>query len=168
VASAPIYILMGVSGCGKSTVGKLLAEKACCKFYDGDDFHRSSNIAKMKSGTPLTDEDRRPWLDSLRELIDGLVARGEGGVIACSALKKSYRDILGKGLPVVRFVYLKGDYELFKERLTDRKGHFMKTGLLQSQFDTLEEPHPSEGALTVDASKEPGAIAGRIRELVGK
>jgi len=150
---------MGVTGSGKSTVGKLLAQQLGWKFFDGDDFHSPANIEKMRRGMPLNDDDRRPWLEAIRESICKMVERSENAVIACSALKHSYRQMLRITGEVV-FVYLKANIDIVRERLKNRTGHFMNPNLIQSQFDTLEE---SEQALRVDASLPPGEIVRRIR-----
>ena len=154
-----IIVLMGVTGSGKSTVGKLLAQQLGWKFFDGDDFHSPANIEKMRRGMPLNDDDRRPWLEAIRESIRKMVERSENAVIACSALKHSYRQMLRITGEVV-FVYLKANIDIVRERLKNRTGHFMNPNLIQSQFDTLEE---SEQALRVDASLPPGEIVRRIR-----
>ena len=154
-----IIVLMGVTGSGKSTVGKLLAQQLGWKFFDGDDFHSPANIEKMRRGMPLNDDDRRPWLEAIRESIRQMVERSENAVIACSALKHSYRQMLRIAGEVV-FVYLKANIDTVRERLRNRTGHFMNPDLIQSQFDTLEE---SEQALRVDASLPPGEIVRRIR-----
>jgi gluconokinase len=154
-----IIVLMGVTGSGKSTVGKLLAQQLGWKFFDGDDFHSPANIEKMRRGMPLNDDDRRPWLEAIRESIRKMVERSENAVIACSALKHSYRQMLRITGEVV-FVYLKANIDTVRERLRNRTGHFMNPDLIQSQFDTLEE---SEQALRVDASLPPGEIVRRIR-----
>ena len=154
-----IIVLMGVTGSGKSTVGKLLAQQLGWKFFDGDDFHSPANIEKMRRGMPLSDDDRRPWLEAIRESIRQMVERSENAVIACSALKHSYRQMLRITGEVV-FVYLKANIDIVRERLKNRTGHFMNPNLIQSQFDTLEE---SEQALRVDASLPPGEIVRRIR-----
>lgn len=141
-----IYIVMGVSGCGKSTVGSLLSEKLSVPFYDADDFHFPESIEKMSQGTPLTDEDRKPWLTLLANNIVQWESNG-GAVLACSALKQSYRDLLSSTTnKVVQFIYLEGDQELLSSRLRNRESHFMPETLLQSQFTTLEVP---KDALTV-------------------
>lgn len=159
-----IIILMGVSGSGKTTIGVLLANELDWPFYDGDDFHPQRNIEKMKHGQALTDEDRKPWLVSLRRLIDRLILEGKSAVIACSALKKSYRNRLAEGHQEIRFVYLKGDYELLAARLEKRSEHFFDKDLLKDQFEVLEEP---ENALSVDIDQEPRMVAGRIRNGLG-
>jgi gluconokinase len=154
-----IIVLMGVTGSGKSTVGKLLAQQLGWKFFEGDDVHSPANIEKMRRGMPLSDDDRRPWLEAIRESIRQMVERSEDAVIACSALKHSYRQMLRITGEVV-FVYLKANIDIVRERLKNRTGHFMNPNLIQSQFDTLEE---SEQALRVDASLPPGEIVRRIR-----
>jgi len=140
---------MGVSGCGKSTIGKGLARQLGWNFFDADDYHQPESIAKMADGIPLIDEDRAPWLASLHELITGCLKAGHPGVLACSALKERYRQQLLGNMDGVQIVYLKGSYELIKARMASRAGHYLKLSLLQSQFDTLEEP---QHALVVDAS----------------
>jgi gluconokinase len=153
-----VVLLMGVSGAGKTTVGKLLASQLGWEFADADDYHSASNVEKMRRGIPLTDADRGPWLESLRSLIVAWIANGKNGVLACSALKKAYRDKLVVG-PEVRVVYLKADRELLLERLRGRHGHYMKEGMLDSQIATLEEP---DGAIVVEAR---GAAEEIVREI---
>jgi gluconokinase len=154
-----IIVLMGVTASGKSTVGKLLARQIGWSFFEGDDFHSAGNIEKLRCGEPLNDEDRRPWLHAIREVIHEAIDRGENAVIACSALKASYRSMLQiKGQ--VSFVYLKASIALIQERLQNRVGHFMNPQLLRSQFDTLEEP---KEALQVDAGSTPAEIVQAIR-----
>jgi len=155
-----IIIIMGVAGSGKSTVGKLLADELGCHFYEGDDLHPRANVKKMAQGIPLDDKDRAPWLEAIRKIIRGALDRHENAVIACSALKNSYRDILRLSEDVA-FVYLKGDFALFQQRLAGRSGHFMNPNLLGSQFETLEEP---KDALQIDASLSPEEIARQIRK----
>lgn len=158
-----VVVLMGVAGSGKTTVGRLLASRTGATFYDADDFHPEANVEKMRRGVPLTDADRRPWLEALRALVAACLARGERAVLACSALKEEYRERLhvdGR----VKFVYLKGDYSLIEERLRNRRGHFMRPQLLESQFDALEEP---ARALHVDVSAPPEEIVRRIEEGLG-
>jgi gluconokinase len=154
-----IIILMGVTGSGKTTVGRLLAEDLGWTYADADDFHSELNIEKMKGGVPLNDADRKPWLESLRELVRDCLIRHEDAVLACSALKESYREFLLLN-EQVKLVYLKGDYPVIQERLAQRRGHYMDATLLDSQFETLEEP--SE-CLRVDASSDPHAIISVIR-----
>lgn len=143
------YIVMGVSGCGKTSVGKALAESLGWDFYDADDFHPPENIAKMAGGIPLSDKDRAPWLESLRALISSCLLTDKPGVLACSALKERYRQTLLDGNPGAQLVYLKGSYDLIWSRMTQRPGHYMKPEMLKSQFDALEEP---KNALVVDIS----------------
>jgi gluconokinase len=149
-------VVMGVSGSGKSTIADKLAERLGWAFEDGDRFHPASNVAKMRAGHPLTDEDRWPWLKAIADEIDRVCKAGERVVIACSALKHAYRTILVRGRSDVRIVFLKGTQELIADRLAKRKGHFMPPGLLDSQFQTLEPPAPGEHPVTVsiDASVE--------------
>lgn len=155
-----ILIITGVAGAGKTTIGKILAKKLGWKFYDADDFHPQSNIEKMRRGVSLTDHDRRPWLEALHRLI---LEQTGSAVIACSALKQSYRDKLQKGREDVKFVFLKGDKELIRERLEGRTGHYAKADLLEGQFGALEEP---EDALSEDVSRDAATIADDIiREL---
>jgi gluconokinase len=142
-------IVMGVSGSGKSTIGEKLAQRLGWKYEDGDRFHPASNVAKMSAGQPLTDEDRWPWLQAIADEIDRVCSAGEHVVIACSALKRAYRDVLVHGRSDVRIIYLKGTEELIASRLALRKGHFMPPGLLASQFKTLEPPDASEKPVTV-------------------
>ena len=146
-----IYIVMGVAGSGKSTIAKVLARKLKIEFVDADQYHSAANVAKMKGGTPLTDEDRFPWLNSLADAIRGWIEKGESKTLACSALKRSYREILNVDPKNVRFIYLQGSYKLFAERLSRRKKHFMKEKMLLSQFETLEEPTADE-AIICDAN----------------
>jgi gluconokinase len=143
------YIIMGVSGCGKTSVGKALAEELGWDFYDADDFHPPENIAKMANGIPLTDADRAPWLESLRALIASCLQSNRPGVLACSALKERYRQKLLDGNPGTQLVYLRGSYDLIWSRMSQRPGHYMKPKMLQSQINALEEP---QNALTFDVS----------------
>ncbi|MET0503583.1 MAG: gluconokinase [Candidatus Binatia bacterium] len=154
-----IVVLMGVTGSGKSTVGRLLARQLGWNFLEGDDFHSAENLAKLKRGEPLSDADRQPWLETVRRSIDEAVGRNENAVIACSALKDSYRSMLEIPGQVV-FVYLKASLPLIQERLKRRVGHFMNPNLIQSQFDALEEPGT---VLQIDAGLAPAAILEVIR-----
>jgi gluconokinase len=155
---------MGVSGCGKCAVGEVLARELEWPYIDADDYHPPANVEKMRSGHPLTDEDRWPWLDRLNELMLAQDAKGQSAVVGCSALKQAYRDRLAKGLTDVRWVHLKGGFELIMARLQTRKHRYMPASLLQSQFDTLETP---QDALTIDISDPPEVLAGRIRAGLG-
>jgi len=142
-------VVMGVSGSGKSTIGEKLAQRLGWSYEDGDKFHPLSNVAKMSAGQPLTDEDRWPWLQAIANEIDRVCQARGHAVIACSALKRAYRDILVHGRPEVRIIYLQGTQDLIADRLALRKGHFMPPGLLASQFKTLEPPDASENPVTV-------------------
>ncbi|MGO9606378.1 MAG: gluconokinase [Candidatus Binataceae bacterium] len=159
---AMVILLMGVSGSGKTTIGRLLAGALGWEFHDADELHSAANRDKMHRGIPLTDADRAPWLSSVRALIEGCIARNANAVVACSALKQSYREeiVISK----VRVVYLKGSPELIAQRLTNRSGHFMPASLLPSQIAALEEPRD---ALTVDISGTPQQIADSIRIALG-
>jgi carbohydrate kinase (thermoresistant glucokinase family) len=149
----PVIVVMGVSGSGKSTVARPLAARLAYPFQEGDELHPAANIAKMRRGEALDDADRRPWLAAIAAWIDERAARGEGGVVTCSALKRAYRDTLTEGRSFVRIVYLKGSRALIGERVARRKGHFMAPSLLESQFDTLEAPGRDESPIVVDVSQ---------------
>ncbi len=155
-----VYVLMGVSGCGKTTVGKLLAEKLGLPFFDADDFHPASNIEKMRNNIPLDDDDRAPWLAAIAGKIRQ-ASTARGAVVACSALKKKYRQLLGGSSPAICFIFLTGDRELIGRRLLQRRGHYMPPDLLDSQFAALEAP--DEG-LTVSVDKSPSEICAEIIE----
>jgi len=157
-----VVIILGVSGAGKTTLGKLLARELGWVFYEADDFHSPANVEKMHAGIPLTDEDRRPWLESLRDLVKRSLAAGENAILACSALKKTYRDCLQVGTDV-RFVYLRGGYELIANQLSHRRGHFMNPALLQSQFADLEEPQPAEDAIVIELGRSPDKVVEEIK-----
>jgi gluconokinase len=156
-----ILIVMGVSGCGKTTTGEMLAERLKCDFADADSFHSQANKDKMHKGIPLTDDDRWPWLKAIRASIVEKQADGTTHVYACSALKRVYRDILRDGDTDVTFVYLKGTPELLQERIKTRKGHFFDPALLQSQLDTLEPPGADE-AIEADISMSPEEIVEKV------
>lgn len=160
-----VIILMGVSGAGKTTVGKQLARSLGWRFVEGDDSHPAANVAKMAAGIPLTDEDRAPWLERLRELISEALARGEDAVVACSALKARYRERLAVDGERVRFVYLWAPREVIASRLARRKGHFMPPSLLDSQFEALEAP--DERTLKVDVTPGPDEVVAELRERLG-
>ena len=163
---AVAVVVMGVSGSGKSTVGSLLAARLRWRFEDGDGFHTVANIDKMQRGIPLTDEDRWPWLGAIAAWIDRMRRAGGHGIVACSALKRRYRDVLaGEGLDV-RLVYLKGGETLIARRIAARHGHFMPASLLHSQFIALEEPGPDEDPITVSIEPTPHEIVTHIVEAL--
>jgi len=157
-----IVIVMGVSGSGKSTVAALLAGALGCQFQEGDDLHPPENVAKMHAGEPLTDADRAPWLRKIAEEIEGWRARGQSGVLTCSALKRAYRDIIIADRPGVALVYLEGSRELIGRRMAARHEHFMPLALLDSQFATLEAPTPDEHPITVEVGAKPADIVAEI------
>jgi gluconokinase len=157
-----ILVLMGVSGCGKSTIGGVLAGRLGWPLAEGDDLHPAANVAKMAAGHPLDDDDRWPWLARIREWMDGREAAGESGIVTCSALKRRYRDVLRDGEVV--FVYLHGTREQLLARLTARQGHFMPASLLDSQLADLEPPEPDERALRIDIGAAPAVQAATIVE----
>ncbi len=160
-----IYVVMGVSGAGKTVIGRKLAKKLGVPFYDADDYHPEANVKKMASGKPLNDDDRMPWLLELARNVEKWDKSG-GAVLACSALKKKYRKVLRSNPSVeIRLIYLKGDKELIAARLGTREGHFMPPGLLDSQFEALEEP---ENAITVEVDSGPDDVAGEILEKLGR
>ncbi len=152
---------MGVTGCGKTTVGAQLAHDCGWAFFDADDFHPAANVAKMKGGAPLTDEDRWPWLDRLNSLLLEHEREGKSLVLACSALKQAYRDRLARGCAAARFVLLDGDRALIRARLAARQGHYMNPKLLASQFAILERP---QDALRLDAADDPTTLVKIIRK----
>ncbi len=153
-----IYLIMGVSGSGKSTIGKALSQKLDYTFYDGDDFHPPENIDKMSQGIPLNDSDRLPWLHNIKSVIN----KHKNAVITCSALKQSYRDLLEENNTDIIWIYLKGSYEIFLKRLQQRSEHFMKENMLQSQFQALEEPN---NALIIDVNLSVEEI---IQEIINQ
>lgn len=148
-----ILVMMGVSGSGKTMVGKRLASRLGWRFKEGDDLHPPANVARMKAGRPLTEADRAPWLAAVASWIDGWRCAGISGVITCSALKRVYRRTLARSRPEVRFVYLKGDAALLSQRLANRRGHFMPSSLLASQFVDLEAPTTEDGVIVVEVDQ---------------
>ena len=162
-----VLVIMGVSGSGKSTVAAVLAGRLGWAFGDGDDFHPPANVAKMRGGTPLTDEDRKPWLRAIAAWMDASRATGRPGVVVCSALRRAYRDVLLAGRPDVRLVFLHGDEALIHGRQAARPHHYMPPGLVRSQFETLEPPGPDEDALAVSVQARPGEIVDAIVARLG-
>lgn len=159
-------IVMGVSGCGKSTVAALLAERLGWAFVEGDALHPRANVEKMSQGVPLTDEDRLPWLQEIAQTVQSWRAAGQPGVVACSALRRRYREVIAGAAADVRFAYLQGDFQLIKQRLATRQGHYMPVSLLESQFSALEVPASDEPAMILDVRGEAeGLVAEIIRML---
>jgi ribose 5-phosphate isomerase A len=163
----PILVIMGVSGSGKSTIAEDLAARLGWSFREGDALHPEANVAKMHAGIPLTDADRQPWLERVAAWVDSQRAKKQPGIITCSALKRSYRQIIIGDRPEARLVYLRGGREVIAHHLAGRNGHFMPATLLQSQIDTLEEPGPDEDPLTVDVGPPASQVADRIIRLLG-
>ena len=162
----PLIVVMGVAGSGKTTIASGLAERLGVPFVEGDSLHPAANVEKMRHGIPLTDADRLPWLRKIAEEIDDWRAKGESGVFSCSALKRSYRDMIIGDRPGVLLVYLKGSYDLIHQRMLLRHGHFMPTALLDSQFVALEEPGPDEHPITVDiGTKATDTVAEIVHRL---
>jgi len=159
-----IYVVMGVAGSGKSLIGSALARALGVAFVEGDDHHPPDNVARMAAGIPLTDDDRSGWLRSIADRIREARADGVGLVVACSALKRGYRDVLRaeSGVVDLRFVLLRGERALIADRLTSRRGHFMPASLLESQFDALEEPAPDEEAWVYDVTQAPDGIVSSL------
>jgi gluconokinase len=166
VTQAPCIVVMGVCGSGKSTVGRALAAALGLPFVEGDDLHPPRNVALMAAGTPLTDEDRGDWLRTLAEVLAGAAARRQGVVVSCSALKRSYRDLLRRGAPALRLVFLHGTPALLAERLQQRSGHYMPASLLDSQLQTLEPPGDEEHPVRLDIAAPAAAlVAAAHRQL---
>jgi gluconokinase len=162
-----ILVVAGVAGSGKTTIGRLMAARLHCEFADGDAFHSKANVAKMEAGIPLTDADRWPWLESIVAWMDERAAAGESAVVACSALRRAYRDVLLSGSAGARMVFLvvpQGDDEV---RLAHRAGHFFPQALLESQFAALELPEPAEDVPLVPAEGTPEQTADRVMEAIG-
>ena len=164
----PVVVVMGVSGCGKTTVGELLAEKTGWPFLDADALHASESIAKMAVGIPLTDADRRPWLDRVAGWIRDRYAAGEPGVVACSALKRAYRDRLRTADSDLRFVYMKADRETLADRLAHRRGHFFAPRLLAAQLADLDEPAADEHPIVIDIGQSPEAEVDTVLTALGQ
>jgi carbohydrate kinase (thermoresistant glucokinase family) len=160
----PHVVVMGVSGCGKTTVGRLLAQHLGVPFIEGDELHPARNVELMASGIALTDEDRAGWLDAVAA---ELARRPEGAVASCSALRRRYRDRLRRVVPALRFVHLRGDRAVLEERLAQRRGHYMPPSLLQSQLQTLERPSAEEQPLELDITESPEALARRAAQSLG-
>ena len=163
-----ILVVMGVSGCGKSTIGRLLAERLGWPFQEGDELHPPSNVAKMHAGTPLSDVDRWPWLQRIGERIDAWRRSSSSGLITCSALARRYRDFLRADRPEICFLHLKGQRSLIAERLAARSGHFMPAGLLDSQFAALELPAPEEPVIEADISLPLEEVVEQIERKLGR
>jgi gluconokinase len=162
MAIQPVIVVMGVAGSGKTTVGALLAGRLGWPYAEADNFHSQSNVDKMAAGHPLTDADRKPWLEAIGRWIDERGAAGEPAIVSCSGLKRVYRDLLRAGRPEVRMVFLKGSRDLIMRRLVARHGHYMKADMLDSQFADLEEPTPDENVLTVSIELAPEEIVNQI------
>jgi gluconokinase len=162
-----VVIVFGVSGAGKTTVGKLLARDLGWSFYDADDFHPKSNIDKMKRGIALNDQDREPWLAQLRGLVEQRIGHGQNAVLACSALKRKYRDRLRVN-DQVKFVFLRGEESQIEHQIQQRRGHFMNPQLLQSQFADLEEPSNDEDVIIVQLGSTPAEEVSEIKEQLSR
>lgn len=167
VGRAPRVVVMGVSGCGKSTVGRLLAERLGVNFVEGDALHSDRNVAKMAAGIPLTDADRHGWLQAVAEQLNNPTAEASGVVASCSALKRIYRDLLRAGVPDLRFVFLHGEPALLAQRLGGRSGHYMPASLLQSQLDTLEPPDDDEHPIRLNIAAPPPLLVQQALDALG-
>jgi gluconokinase len=165
--SPTVLVLMGVAGSGKTTVAEILVSRLDWRFEEGDALHPQSNIEKMRAGHPLSDADRAEWLKRVADWVDERLEKGQNGVITCSALKRSYRDVIDRRGSGVVFVFLSGPKSTIAERLASRQGHFMPPSLLDSQFSDLEEPGPDEPAIRVDIIGSPNAIAERVVAALG-
>jgi gluconokinase len=166
-STAPVVVVMGVAGSGKTTVAALLAGRLGWRYAEADDFHSPANVAKMAGGQPLTDEDRAPWLAAIAAWIDARRAAHQPGVVTCSALKRRYRDMLARGRPEVRIVFLDGDPDLIGRRITARHGHYMKPEMLASQFADLELPEPDEHVISVPVKGSPAEVADQVIAALG-
>jgi gluconokinase len=162
-----IVLMAGVSGSGKTTVGSMLAQRLGWPFADGDSFHSAANVAKMQAGRPLTDEDRWPWLETIAAWMDERIAAGQSAVMACSALRRAYRDVLLDGRPAARMVFLQLSHEEDVARLTARQGHFFPSKLLDSQFAAMEMPQDSERILVLTAQHSPADVVAEIVRRLG-
>ena len=162
-----VIVVMGVAGSGKSTIAAELARRLGWRFAEGDAFHPAANVEKMRNGTPLTDVDRWPWLDSIAAWVGETRRAGARCVVACSALKRAYRERIAAGRDDVRFVYLQGTYDLVSKRMATRTGHYMPLALLRSQYDTLEEPGTEENPIVLSIERPPDELITRILELLG-
>ncbi|OUE19792.1 Thermoresistant gluconokinase [Clavibacter michiganensis] len=168
MAAQPRHVVvMGISGSGKTTIATALAERLGWTFAEADEFHSEANVAKMSAGTPLTDDDRWPWLEAMRDWMGGEARAGRSTVVTCSALKRSYRDLLDSAEGDVRFVHLSGDTELIRERMKTRSGHFMPASLLPSQISTLEPLDDGERGLTLENTGTPDEVTTRIVDELG-
>ncbi len=163
-----IVIVMGVCGTGKTTVGRLIAERMGARFEEGDTFHPKANVEKMSRGEPLEDSDRWPWLESMSDSIDAWQRAGEDVVLACSALKERYREILLGDRPDMRLVHLFGTQDLISERMAQRRHHFMPASLVPSQFAALEPPQPAEHVIAAEVTRPPEAIAADVTAWIGE
>lgn len=153
---APLVVVMGATAVGKTTVGELLAERCAVEYADADAFHPQANIDKMSGGVPLTDDDRWPWLEAIGRWLAERTSTG--GVVSCSALKRAYRDVLVRSAPTMRFLHLHGDEDVIRQRIANRKGHFMPPSLVDSQLETLEVLAPDEPGVVIDLEMKPGDI----------
>lgn len=160
-----LYVVMGVSGCGKTTIGEGLADYLGCSFYDGDNYHPPQNVAKMASGIPLDDMDRAPWLAALAKILSDHAAKGETAVLACSALKRSYRKQLHVNEDV-HFIFLEGDFDLIWQRMQARQNHYMKADMLRSQFETLEPPAAEEAIIIVPINQSVDDILAQLIDII--
>ncbi len=167
-AMKEILVVMGVSGCGKTTVAAMLAGRLNVNFLEGDELHPPANVEKMRGGTPLTDEDRWPWLQAIARVVDEWRMVGQGGVVTCSALKRAYRRVIVGDRPEVSLVYLKGAPELIQRRMAARHEHFMPVALLESQFKILEEPGDDERPIVSDVAPPPAQITANILRELGQ
>lgn len=165
--SGLVIVLMGVTSAGKTTVGRILAERLGARFAEGDGYHPPANVAKMQSGTPLDDRDRWPWLEQIVLDMKSWLKAGETAIVTCSALKRSYRDVLRRAGPGVRFVHLKGDPDLLRRRMEARKGHYMPPSLLPSQLSILESPDGETDIVEIDVAGPPEKVATQVQLALG-